>query len=73
MPVVNIELEVADAQEVASTLRSTVKKIDWVLENKPPYKPGEADRLDERARTLTIVAELIETILHQRALSNSAK
>jgi hypothetical protein len=71
MPIVMIELQVDDAQEVASTLRTTVKKIDWVLENNPPRRSGDAERLDERAKTLTIVAEHIETILHQRALAEA--
>jgi hypothetical protein len=71
MPVVMIELQVDDAQEVASTIRTVVSKIDWVLENNPPRKPGDAERLDMRAKTLTIVAEHIETTLHQRALSEA--
>lgn len=73
MPVINIELEVVDAQEVASSLRTIVNKIDWILENKPPTKLGEANRLDLRAKQLTIVAQNIETCLHQRALNNAEK
>jgi hypothetical protein len=68
-----IELSVDDAQEVASTLRTTVKKIDWVLENKPPSRRGEAERLDERAKQLSVIAQHIETCLHQRALTAQGK
>jgi hypothetical protein len=71
MPKISIELEVSDAQEVASTLRTTVKKIDWVLDNKPPSKPGASADLDSRAQQLTKIAEQIETMLHDRARANA--
>ena len=48
-----IELAVDDAQEVASTLRSTIRKIDWIIENKPPTRARELEKLDERAKQLT--------------------
>ena len=66
-----IDLSVEDAQECASTLRSTIKRIDWVLENNPPRKAGEAERMDERAKTLTIIANHIEEKLHERALKHA--
>lgn len=73
MPVINVELDIVDAQEVASSLRTMVRKIDYILETNPPGKPGDASRLDIRAKQLTIVAHSIETALHQRALNNVEK
>jgi hypothetical protein len=70
MPKIALELDVPDAQELASTLRIKVKQIDWVLENKPPRKQGEAQDLDIRAKRLTIIANDIEIALHERALNN---
>jgi hypothetical protein len=67
MPKINIELEIVDAQEVAFTLNATVKKIDYVLENNPPRKAGEAERLDVRGQRLTLIATLIETLLYEQA------
>jgi hypothetical protein len=71
MPTITIELEVMAAQELLSTARTTVKKIDWVLENTPPKKPGQAADLDNRAKVLTLTANIIEAVLHKRALENS--
>lgn len=73
MATITIELEVAHAQELASTARTTIKKIDWVLENKPPRKQTDVIGLDLRAKILTLAATKIETALHQRALSNVVK
>jgi hypothetical protein len=71
MSKVNLEVDVEVAQELASTIRTVVKKIDWVLENTPPKKPGQAADLDARAKLLTQTAAYIESILHQRALANA--
>jgi hypothetical protein len=71
MSKITIELEVEQAQELASTVRTTVKKIDWVLENTPPKKPGQAKDLDARAKLLTLAANTIEEALNARALANS--
>jgi hypothetical protein len=73
MAKITIEFEVAEAQEIASTLRTVVSKIDWTLENKPPQKRGALQDLDDRAKLLTIAATTIETALHQRALGNVVK
>ena len=69
MPMIKLEFEVVDAKECASTLRSTVKRIDWVLENNPPRnprKPNEAELLDVRAKHLTLIATMIEMALYQQ-------
>jgi hypothetical protein len=71
MTKVTFELEVEDAQELVFSLRATIKKIDYVLDNYPPTKKGAAEDLDERAKRLTKIATTIETILHQRALANA--
>jgi len=71
MPKIRIELEVIDAQEIASTLNSTVKKIDWVLENNPPRKVDEVKRLDVRGQRLTLIATLIETLLYEQVKGNA--
>jgi hypothetical protein len=73
MQKVTIELDVQQAQELASTARTTIKKIDWVLENTPPKKPGQAADLDARAKILTLAANTIEAALHARALENADK
>jgi hypothetical protein len=69
MPTIIIELDIVQAQELASVARGKAKGIDWVLENKPPV-PKKAAELDERAKILTQAATTIETALHQRALGN---
>jgi|GEM_PF-3425653 hypothetical protein len=74
MEKVTIEFEIAQAQEVASTIRTTVKKIDFVLDNPPPkMKPGQLSDLDVRAKILTVAAQTIEDKLHARALANVVK
>jgi hypothetical protein len=70
MDTITIILEVSAAQEIASTIRSTVRKIDLVLDKNPPTRNGEAEKLDNRAKLLTQTAALIEATLHQRALNN---
>jgi hypothetical protein len=72
MPKVTVEFEVEQAQELAITARAAVKKIDYVLDNpKPGMKPGQISDLDVRAKLLTITAQIIEDVLHARALANS--
>jgi hypothetical protein len=58
-----IEMQDDDAIEVAKSLRTMVKKIDWVLDRSPPKKPGEAEALDLRAKQLTRAAQAIEDAL----------
>jgi hypothetical protein len=72
VPKITIEFEVEQAQEIASTIRTTVKKIDFVLDN-PPLKmrPGQISDLDARAKLLTTAAQHIEDMLNARALANS--
>jgi hypothetical protein len=65
---ITIELDVAIAQELASTALTTAGKIDWVLENRPPKK-AQVDALDLRAKLLTVAATLINTKLNERALA----
>lgn len=72
MPKMSIEMEVYDFQEISSTLKTTARRIDWVLENKPPKRPGEAEALDTRAKHLTLISTLIDTELNKRVL-NAAK
>jgi hypothetical protein len=62
-----VELAIDIAQELEMSTNSTVRKIDWVLENKPPYKKGEAERLNERAKKLTLAALAIHEALNDRA------
>jgi hypothetical protein len=64
-----LQFDMEALQEVASTLRTTVKKIDWVIENRPPKK-SELERLDVRAKLLTMTASQIEEALHERAKAN---
>jgi sugar/nucleoside kinase (ribokinase family) len=64
---VTIVLDVEIAQELAASSDSTVRKIDWVLENKAPTRKGEAERLDLRAKQLTLAAEAIRKALNDRA------
>jgi hypothetical protein len=69
MPEITITLDVSYAQELASTARTTVRKIDLALENKS-LKPGIEHDLDNRAQTLAKAATIIEIALHERALAN---
>jgi hypothetical protein len=71
MSKIAIEFDVEAAQELASTVRTVVRKIDYVLENTPPKKPGQAVDLDARAKLLTQIAANIEAALHHRALANA--
>jgi hypothetical protein len=66
---VTIELTVEALQELASTANTTVRKIDWVLENKPPKK-AQAEAMDARAKLLQKTANIIEKALNDRALAN---
>jgi hypothetical protein len=66
MAKIKIELEIADCNELVSSLRSLVKKIDYVLDNYPPRKPGESERLDTRGKHLTLMATMIEMALYQQ-------
>jgi hypothetical protein len=61
---ITVELTVNDAHECASSLRATINRIDWLLENNPPKKKGEVEKLDKRAKTLTIIATNIEEKLN---------
>jgi hypothetical protein len=70
-PTVNVELTIGEAQELESTLRIMVKKIDWILENNPPKKAGEADKMDTRAKKLTLIAAKIAKLLNDRVLAAS--
>jgi hypothetical protein len=66
---ITIELSVEALQELASTCNTTVRKIDWVLENRPPKK-AQAVAMDERAKLLQKTANIIEKVLNDRALAN---
>jgi hypothetical protein len=63
-----LEVDVEDAQELARTLRTLVRRIDWTLENNPPKKETDKVDLDARAKQLTIIASDVEAALHKRAL-----
>jgi hypothetical protein len=69
MQKMTIELSIDALQELASTARTTARKIDWVLENRPP-KEKDAKDLDERAKLLMKTAAIIEKALNARALEN---
>lgn len=68
MAKVRIELEVEDAQKLASSLRYEVRKIDWVLDNTPSEKIKAPEKMDAKAKYLATMATLIEAALHKRAL-----
>ena len=69
---ISIEFDVEAAQELASTCNSTARKIDWILDNRPPNRKGEAERLDIRAKLLTKTGALIEKALNDRAKANDS-
>jgi hypothetical protein len=58
-----IDMQDDDAVEVAKSLRTMVKRIDWVLDRSPPTKPGQVEAMDLRAKQLTRAAQAIEDAL----------
>jgi hypothetical protein len=64
---VTIDFDIEAAQELASTIRTLVRKIDWTLDNSP-LRVAEKAKLDVRAALLTRTATLIEDKLNSRAL-----
>jgi hypothetical protein len=72
MPKITIELEVEDAQELASSAERLSSNIDWVLENKPP-KQSQIAAMDLRSKQLIRAATTIKIYLNDRALANTVK
>ena len=72
MPKITIELEVEDAQELASSAERLSNNIDWVLENKPP-KQSQSVAMDLRSKQLIRAATTIKIYLNDRALANTVK
>jgi hypothetical protein len=69
---ISIEFTIDEIQEVLFTIKATTRRIDWVLDNNPPRKSGEADKMDKRARLLTRTATFIEKKLNAKALSDQS-
>jgi hypothetical protein len=71
MPKISVEMELVDVEEIESTLRTLISKIDWVLENNPPRRAGQAEALDTRAKHLTLIAAIFVQALNNRALNEA--
>lgn len=69
MAKITVEMEIEDAQELASTAETMVNRIDWTLENRPP-KASQQASMDMRAKQLTRAANAIKKALSERAKEN---
>jgi hypothetical protein len=62
MPVIELTFDVEDIKEASSTIKFTLKKLNWVIDNKPPNK-SELDKMKKRSEMLTNVVNQIDGAL----------